>query len=230
MISFKKSYMKRCLIIFAREPKKGQVKTRLAQAVSQEKALDLYKAFLKDTLTLAKKVRSVRKILAYDSNNSCPYLKKVGTGLYFHHQKGETLGARMIEAINFCKSNFSSAQTVIVGTDSPHLPLSFIKQSFGALKKADVVLGPSEDGGFYLIGMRKIEPKIFRGVIWSSPSVLRKTLMNAKRLGLKTELLESFFDIDTQEDLTKLKDFLKNKRNVALETQRVLRKGGINDR
>jgi hypothetical protein len=216
--------MKRCLIIFAREPKKGQVKSRLAKSVSQEKALDLYKAFLEDTLNLAQKVRCDQKILAYASKNSCPYLKKVGTGFYFHGQKGENLGDRMIEAINFCKKNFLSSQVVIIGTDSPHLPVRFIKGSFEALKRADIVLGPSEDGGFYLIGMRKTEPAIFKGVVWSSSSVLKKTLLNAKKLGLTTKLLESFFDIDTQKDLTKLRGFLKNKKRIALETQRVLKK------
>jgi len=218
--------MERCLIIFAREPKKGQVKSRLAQSVSQEKALDLYKAFLKDTLNLAKKVKSDQKILAYASKNSCSYLKKVGAGFCFHRQKGETLGARMLEAVAFSQKKFLACQTVIIGTDSPHLPVSFIRRSFMALRKVDLVLGPCEDGGFYLIGMRKIEPQIFKGVVWSSSSVLKRTLLNAKRLGLKAELLESFFDIDTQDDLTKLKEFLQNKSNIATETQQVLQKEG----
>jgi len=222
--------MKRCLIVFAREPKKGQVKSRLAKSVSQEKALDLYKAFLKDTLNLAKKVRCDQRILAYASKNSCNYLKRIGAGFSFHRQKGKSLGDRMIESIDFCNKKIFSSQTVIIGTDSPHLPPSFIKRSFAALKRTDVVLGPCEDGGFYLIGMRKIDPEIFKGVIWSSTSVLKRTLMNAKRIGLKTELLEPLFDIDTQEDLKNLKKFLKNKRNIAIETQRVLKKGGgIND-
>jgi len=218
--------MKRCLIIFAREPKKGQVKSRLAKSISQEKALDLYKAFLKDTLNLAKKARCDQKILAYASNNSCPYLRTLGRGFSFHRQKGRTLGHRMLEAITFSLNNFSPCQTIIIGTDSPHLPASLIRRSFAALKRADVVLGPCEDGGFYLVGMRKVESGIFKGVVWSSSSVLKRTLQNAKRLGLKTELLEPLFDIDTQEDLKKLKEFLINKKNIAIETQRVMKKEG----
>jgi rSAM/selenodomain-associated transferase 1 len=212
----------RRLIVFAREPVKGRVKTRLAVNMSEEHVLKLYKAFLKDTVDLAKKVSCEERVLSYAPVDAYPYLKRIGEGFRFYCQKGETLGERMLEA--FCeKADCSGAcQTVIIGTDSPHLPVRLVNRAFGALKKMDIVLGPSEDGGFYLIGMRDSYPEIFQGVVWSSGSVLDKVLENINNQRLRVELLDNFFDIDTPKDLEKLKVFLRNKKGCAWETRKML--------
>lgn len=209
--------MKRILIVFAREPQKGKVKTRLSGYLSEIGCLKLYKKLLADTLGRARKVKCGQRVLAYDSGNKKPvYLKRVAPDFEFYKQKGRDLGERMFNAIKVYSAlarttigrSRLGAYVVIIGSDSPDLPLSYINRAFTELRKNDLVLGPAYDGGYYLIGLKEPCSKIFKGVKWSSKAVFGKTLKNAKALRKKVAILPHWHDIDTPRDLKYFKNAL----------------------
>ncbi|MCK5655242.1 MAG: TIGR04282 family arsenosugar biosynthesis glycosyltransferase [Candidatus Aureabacteria bacterium] len=192
--------MKRILIIFAKEPVRGKVKTRLAPHLSQTKCLALYKELLEATVALARGVKCGKKIIAYDFCGRNPsFLKKIASDFEFYKQNGKDLGARMFDAFETFVTNNTKA--VIIGSDSPDLPRSYISRAFEMLSKNDLVLGPAYDGGYYLIGLKEPCKKIFEGIKWSSGSVFERTLEKAKKLKKKAAVLNSWHDIDTPEDL-----------------------------
>ncbi len=215
--------MKRILIVFAKEPEMGKVKTRLGTCFSESQLLKLYKAFLKDTLDIAKKVRCEEKILAFSSTKEPQYLKKVAAGFKFYRQKGRNLGDRMHDAFVYAQKNDSN-KTVIIGSDSPALPFGTLQKAFQKLDRCDLVLGPSADGGYYLIGLREPCFGLFKGVKWSSSRVLRDTLRRAEKFGKKVWLLERWYDIDEPDALARLKRYLEKKENrgVARATKKFL--------
>jgi len=214
--------MKDCLIIFAKEPKAGKVKTRLQGYLSQEMCVKLYKAFLKDTVEIARRVNCKYKIIAYESNGNAPnYLKTIAAPFQFYEQKGENLGRRMYNAFKFALRK-GSQRTVIIGSDSPTMPVAYIKDAFDWLKTADIVLGPSLDGGYYLIGLRKPRLSLFKNIRWSSKTALADTLKNVQRLKKAVSLLPHWYDVDEPSALAILKRDLKKKENscVAKRTKR----------
>jgi len=196
--------MKRILIVFAKEPEKGKVKTRLSGCLSPRQCLKLYKGLLKETVVLARSAGCGQKIIAYDSGGQNPeFLKKIAGDFKFHRQKGRGLGERMFNA--FKSALADQAKAVIIGSDSPGLPVSRIRRAFELLDENDLVLGPANDGGYYLIGLKKPCQKIFTGIEWSSRSVFKKTLVRAGKLKKKTAVLDFWHDIDTPQDLKYLK-------------------------
>ena len=214
--------MNHCLIIFAKEPQKGKVKTRLQSFLSQSQCLDLYKAFLKDTIDLAKKVKCQKRILAYASRKNPQYLRSIAKSFELYRQNGRNLGDKMHNAFKFANKN-KADKTVIIGSDSPNLPIGLIKDAFTNLNKSDLVLGPSIDGGYYLIGLKKPLRKLFRDVKWSSENVLDKTIKNARDANKKVALLKVWYDIDDKESLVHLiNDIKQTKSNFAKHTKKIL--------
>jgi len=215
--------MKRCLIVFAKEPQKGRVKTRLRSCLSVTQCLNLYKAFLKDTIDLTKNIKCDLKILAYASRKRPDYLKRIGRSFRFSRQKGSDLGQKMYNAFKLVEV-YGDCKSVIIGSDSPSLPAIFIKNAFEKLDKNDLVLGPTLDGGYYLIGLKKPCIEIFKGIKWSSSQVLKDTVRNAKKLGKKISILRSWYDIDKPKDVAYLKKDLKKKnKDTARWTRRFLK-------
>lgn len=219
--------MNQCLVIFAKEPEKGRVKTRLRGFLSERECLRLYQAFLKDTLELFKAFPYHHKVLAYDCRSGNPrYLKKIvqifAPAVTFYKQKGKDLGQRMHLAFVFSQE-INSDQTVMIGSDSPNLPVKYIQEAYKKLNHADVVLGPCQDGGFYLIGLNKPSAGIFRNVPWSSPSVLGAVIKNSGRLNKKVELLKEWYDIDTPQALNRLTRDLKKNKQTAPWTSKLLK-------
>lgn len=216
--------MRRFLIVFAKEPVKGKVKTRLNGCLSSEKRLNLYKAFLRDTVDLTNKIKCENKILAYDSNKEPGFLKKIAPNFVFYKQNGENLGMRMLNVLKFItKDNFSKA--VIIGSDAPTLPACYIEKAFRQLDKKDIVLGPTLDGGYYLIGFKRPCSGVFRGIKWSANSVLKNTINNIKNLKRNFSLLDEWYDVDDKEALIRLKLDLKKERDksVAQWTRKFLK-------
>ena len=143
-----------CLVVFAKEPRLGRVKTRLRDVLTNRQCLGLYKAFLKDTKAMIDRVDCPLKILAYDSFHREPrYLKEIFSKFIFYQQKGKDLGERMHKAFQ-CAQKLGAEKTVLIGSDVPELPPQYIQEAFIELNKNDFVLGPSEDGGYYLIGLK----------------------------------------------------------------------------
>lgn len=208
--------MKECLIIFAKEPKKGKVKTRLLGYLSEIQCVNLYKAFLRDTLDLAREIACKHKILAYDSHGESPsYLKKIAPRHTFYKQKGACLGERMHNAFRFAK-DAGASKMVIIGSDSPSLPASSINKAFGLLDHVDLVLGPSLDGGYYLIGLKSPCAGLFKGIAWSSPTVLKDTIKNIHKLKKSIALLDKRYDIDDARALFRLKKDLSKIKNKGI--------------
>lgn len=216
--------MKRCLIVFAREPKKGRVKTRLKSALSETACLNLYKAFLRDTLNLAQKVKAQEYVIAYDSiDGAKPYLRSIAPAFNFYRQEGKDLGQRIHNAFKYAHA-IKADKSVIIGSDSPELPVNLIKAAFQKLDKYDLVLGPSEDGGYYLIGLKYPCEELFRDVRWGSGDVLNATLKKARGLRKKYFLLDKWYDVDDAESLARLEFNLRGNKNkkVAQHTREVL--------
>jgi len=128
----------------------------------------------------------------------------------FTEQKGANLGDKMFHAFEFAFSRNSDA-VVMIGTDSPTFPAQFITQAFEMLLETDAVLGKTADGGFYLIGLRKLKKEIFETIEWSSPKTFEQTARNIENLNLKLSFLPNWYDVDTPDDLKRLiKDLSKN--------------------
>ncbi len=205
------------IIIMAKVPTAGTVKTRLEPTLTPEQCAELAECFLLDTLSKAESLQN-QIIIAYTPIEKRDVLLKIlPMQKTFIEQKGTTLGDRMFHAFQFAFSQ--NADTVVmIGTDSPTFPPDFIERAFKNLKKTDAVLGKTEDGGFYLIGLRTLRKEIFENVEWSSPNTFRQTVRNIKKIGLKLSLLPTWFDVDFPEDLERLRKDLVENPTIAPQT------------
>lgn len=183
------------LIVFAKNPVPGAVKTRLAATVGNEKALEIYKALVACTQAVTEKLRCDKWIyysdaIAEDDGWANTAFKAV--------QSGSDLGERMKNAFADALEQYNKA--VIIGTDCPCLESSLIEEAFAKLDEADVVLGPAADGGYYLLGMKALHPALFEGIAWSTATVLSETMRRCQSEGLAVHLLPVLSDIDDEED------------------------------
>ncbi|QEM66961.1 glycosyltransferase [Geobacter sp. FeAm09] len=195
--------MTRGLIIFAREPLVGTVKTRLAQGLGSHRlATELYAAMLADVLAAAATLDDTRLLLFWALKNGAIPAVPVPPRATMFEQQGHDLGARMANA--FETAFASGCETCcIIGSDAPDLPLEYIRRAFALLERAEaeVVFGPAEDGGYYLLGLRRFQRQLFEDIVWSSAEVLQTSQERARFCGLRTALLPPWRDIDTCEDL-----------------------------
>jgi rSAM/selenodomain-associated transferase 1 len=200
------------LLVFAKTPQPGKVKTRLLAAVPAEVAAALHEACIADTLRLALKMRGCDVFLfaAGGTSDSRRLVKKQKSGVHVRvlPQRGADLRARMENAFRKCFS-MGYRRVVVIGTDTPWMGAERVRRVFAELKTNDVVIGPAEDGGYYLLGMRKMVPSIFRGIPWSTERVLKLTLKKIVALRLGKKLLRRDFDLDRPEDLKRVAKMLK---------------------
>ena len=191
------------LVVVAKEPVPGKVKTRFIPQLSPADAAGLYRCSLHDRITEISALNGVDRAIAYtpeDARDTFTELSLDGFELFA--QRGKGLGERLN---NIFQDNLARGyQAVsIIDSDSPDLPKSIINESFGLLlsKQAEVVLGPCHDGGYYLVGLRKPYPELFRNIPWSTKNVLSATLEKAGKMGLNVRLLSRWNDLDTFEDI-----------------------------
>jgi len=224
---------KKALILFAKVPKPRQVKTRLLPDLSPEQASRVYRAFILDTLSSTALLKGVKRILACDPTRRAPFFKGLADRFELNliDQSGEDLGARMRNALTEAY-RLGFDRTVIIGMDLPTLPYEHIEEAFRRLKKPpqgpSVVLGPSADGGYYLIGCSGPVPPIFDGIAWGTERVLEQTLARIADRHLNAVLLPFWYDVDTVQDLRFLAQHLrylerKGDKPAAAETARVLK-------
>jgi rSAM/selenodomain-associated transferase 1 len=197
------------IIVMAKAPLPGTVKTRLSGAYSDVEIVALASAFLADTVAAAKLI-GPHVFIAYSPEGGRSIIEPIaGGGVEWICQLGADLGERMYAA--FAEA-FEQGFTplVIVGTDSPHMPTASYQAAMEILqgREADIVLGPADDGGFTLIGVSAPNPALFEGVLWSGPTVLKQTTENAERAGLQVRTIAPWYDVDTPEDLQRLRDDL----------------------
>ena len=193
------------LIIFAKLPVPGAVKTRLTPPLAPQQAAQLYGCMLRDIVAKAARLSELDHYLYYEEEAGADtYFAGLGEGMTCLPQQGEGLGERMEEA--FSRAFAAGYRSVaIIGTDSPDLPHRYIEMAYQRLRERDdgVVFGPSEDGGYYLLAMNRLHPELFRDIPWSSEDVLRKSLENAAAEEIQVDLLPRWYDVDTAEDLAR---------------------------
>jgi rSAM/selenodomain-associated transferase 1 len=195
----------RCLLFFIKSPEKGRVKTRLASAVGDEMAVRLYRRFLLETLFTLNRGTFLFYLCFYPENSLSDLKGWLGDDYLYMPQKGEDLGERMKNGfIDAFAMNFK--RVVLIGSDIPDLPLEFIEEAFTSLQEKDIVIGPSLDGGYYLIGFKdkNFSLRVFEGIPWSTKRVFEETMKILKQEGLTVHTLQHWRDIDTIDDLKNL--------------------------
>lgn len=185
------------LLIFVRNPELGKVKTRLAATVGDAEALRIYHILLAKTRAAALGV-GVKRTVYYSDAIEEP---DIWNPLYFEKktQHGPDLGGRMRHAFEAAFAA-GAKKAVIIGSDCPDLSGPLLFDAFKALDRSDFVLGPVDDGGYYLLGMKKLEPSLFEGIPWSTDVVLSRTLERIQQLGNAHTLLPKLSDVDTEVD------------------------------
>ena len=208
------SKTKRAIIIMTKVPTAGKVKTRLQTILSPEQCAALAAASLQDTLNKAKTVCE-NTILAYSPPEEINALKGIlPFQSIFIEQTGRDLGERMFDAFKFAFERDSDS-VVMIGTDSPTFPADYIEQAFEFLElETDVVLGKTEDGGFYLIGLRRLCLEIFENVAWSSRETFERVFENINNSNLRLREVPGWYDVDTAQDLEKLREELLHNVNA----------------
>lgn len=212
---------KRALIVFAKVPQPGKVKTRLTALLSPAEAAQVYDAFLKDALdTYGGLAVDVHLYFGPSEKEIPDDLQPAGVSL--HEQKGDGLGPRMAAA--FAEQFVAGyTQCVIIGTDHPTLPLAFIEQAFAVLDDPGAIsIGPSEDGGYYLLGMNSFYPQLFNGMAYSHDDVFNQTLARAADTGAAVHVLPAWYDVDEPETLQRLVGDLAASNLPLVRTRRVL--------
>ena len=196
------------LIVFVKNPIPGAVKTRLQTRYAPDQVAALYTAFVRDVLARAERIDIDQRVIAFDPPDAESEVRALfGGGIeaqwQYVPQVQDDLGARMREAL-VQQLDAGASAAVLIGTDIPSLPTRHIIQAFDLLRAKDVVLGPSTDGGYYLVGISKPMPEIFEDVEWSTSSVLAQTIDRVQRAGHTLGLVPPYFDVDTPDEL----DFL----------------------
>jgi len=216
---------KGALIVVAKQPAPGNTKTRLSPPLSPEQASGLYACFLADTLDLIRQVKGVERVIAYLPEDASDYFKNLAPDFQVIQQIGADLGARLDNALTKYLS-LGYNHVVIMDSDSPTLPAEYLSEAFNTLSNgADVVLGPCEDGGYYLIGCKQPIPRLLREVRMSTPTVAANTASLASEAGLDLVQLPVWYDVDDEESLIRLaEEFEKPKQSGAMHTGRFLDK------
>lgn len=194
--------MKNGLIVFAREPIPGLVKTRLAESVGDEAAAELYETMLQDVLKTSRQVDGVETVVYWAcAEESLPLLAARYRSCSRHQSQGD-LGQRMQSAFEDMFAG-GCESCCIIGSDAPDLPSTYIFEAYQqlAMQQIDVVFGPSKDGGYYLLGMKQVWPQLFTNILWSSSEVLQQSLVAARKSNLTVALRPEWQDIDTIDDL-----------------------------
>lgn len=192
------------LIIFIRNPVAGQVKTRIARSIGDEKALEIYRHLLDLTREATMPTNCIKHLFYSDRTEDDVWHPHTFSK---HVQQGETLGERMKNALDVILSN-GAEKAIIIGSDCPELTTGIIEDAFVQLDRKDVVIGPAKDGGYYLLGMKKTLPFLFDDKEWGTDSVFEDTIVDLMENRLSYARLPTLSDVDTIYDLHLLDDRL----------------------
>jgi uncharacterized protein len=214
------------LIVVAKRPTPGKTKTRLSPPLTPELSSALYECFLFDTLDQMRQVDEAQRVIAYLDERD--YFQRLAPDFELIPQQGHDLGERLDHALTSYLSR-GYERVVIMDSDSPTLPPEHLSQAFRILSDGgDVVLGPCDDGGYYLIGIKKPAPRLLLEVQMSTPTVTADTIALAEENGLKVGLLPTWYDIDDAASLLRLMREVENPDlGVATYTRKFLRQSSI---
>ena len=214
------SSIENCLILFVKSPEKGQVKSRLSQLIGENATRNLYKAFVADMLeSIQYEPQYNIRIAFYPKNAKSNVIRWLGKQYSYLPQKGDGLGERMAFTFGqIFSEGFKKA--LIIGSDIPDLPQSIIIKAFESLSTYDAVIGPSFDGGYYLIGFRNdtFSPEFFHGIEWGTDTVFSQTLDKFKK-AQTVRIMPLWWDIDLPEDI---KGLLERNKNTVFKNSRTI--------
>jgi uncharacterized protein len=194
------SRLNRTLVIMAKAPKPGMVKTRLTQSLPSPAVTALYRCLLEDTLALATSLPSVEVAVMCPESDQDELTALLDSTVQVVAQKGEGLAAGLVSVFRHFTA-FGRQHVIAFNSDSPHLPPSVLERAFEILAANDVVVGPTHDGGYYLVGAKAAHPALFESDGMGTGSALDRLLTRAKALELSTGFTEPFYDIDVANDL-----------------------------
>lgn len=191
--------------IMAKAPRPGTVKTRLCPPLLATEAAALYRCFLLDKIAAVGALVDAQPVIAYTPDDARSEFAGLAPGFSLVAQHGPDLGARLHATLATLLAA-GHAGAIAVDSDTPTLPADFLQQAVDRLARpgADVVVGPTDDGGYYLIGVRVAHRELFDAMPWSTSAVLEVTLRRAAAAGLRASCLPSWFDVDTPDDLERL--------------------------
>ncbi len=185
--------------IMAKAPREGEVKTRLCPPLSLADAAELYSRFLLDKIEQVRSLKAASLAIAYAPAEARAFFEKIAPG-------------------------FVLGGALAIDSDTPTLPLGFLQQAIDLVMRPeiDVVLGPTEDGGYYLIGLRTVHRELFEAMAWSTNQVLGETIRRSDAKGLRVACLPAWYDIDTPDDLVRLQAALTASESAARHTRKFL--------
>jgi rSAM/selenodomain-associated transferase 1 len=205
------------LVIMAKAPKPGTVKTRLAQCLSPSAVLALYRCLLEDTIALSKSLDRVDVAIMCPAPDVGDLSRLAGEAVQVVPQTGAGLAAGLTSVFaHFVAAG--SGRIIAFNSDSPHLPASVLYSAFTALATCDVVVGPTNDGGYYLVGAKASHPGLFHGDRMGTSNALETLLQRIRALGLSVHLADPFYDIDVEADLIRLAAELEDVPTRAVRT------------
>ena len=199
--------------IMAKAPRTGEVKTRLCPPLSAEEAAELYRCFLLDKIEQVRALRGAQPAIAYTPVEGKAVFEELAPGFALVPQQGADLGARLANSFDRLFAE-GYAAVLLIDSDTPTLPTGFLRRALDlvATPRIDLVLGPSEDGGYYLIGLRAPHRELFEAIAWSTAQVLPETVRRAEAKGLEAARLPPWFDVDTPADLERLRASLERRQ------------------
>jgi rSAM/selenodomain-associated transferase 1 len=209
---------RRMLGLFAKEPRPGRVKSRLAAETTPEWAARVAAAFLRDLVVRLAAV-DARRVLAFAPPEAEPYFAGLACGRFvLRPQCDGDLGRRLADFFAAALQD-GAEQVVVVGSDSPTLPLAHVAKAFAELERADVVLGPAADGGYYLLGCAGRVPPLFEGIPWGGARVLWDTVARLGGPGWNLAVLPPWYDVDTLDDWWALRGHLAALRRAGIDPE-----------
>ncbi len=210
---------RRCVILFVKYPEKGKVKSRLAQDLDEDFVLRLYQCMVLDTIDMLKRLNVPFRICYYPLAALEEMKTWLGRAYVYAPQAGDHLGERMERAFSRVFSE-GVDQALLIGSDIPGLTAAMMDGAFRSFASHDAVIGPANDGGYYLIGFKKntFYPGIFHDMIWSTKTVFRMTIERLHSASLSVQILPECIDVDTKEDLKTFLDQLERKGITAART------------
>lgn len=200
--------MNRTLVIMAKAPRPGSVKTRLTEDLPLEAVAELYRCLLNDTIALAQTLDHVEIAIMCPRSDVEDLSRAVAKTVPIVAQAGEGLAAGLASVFKHFATP-GRQQVIAFNSDSPHLPASVLQAAFGVLETCDLVVGPTHDGGYYLVGARASHPSLFSNAGMGTATALEALLARALDLGLSVQLTDPFYDIDVAADLSQLADELQ---------------------
>ncbi len=215
----------KAVLVFAKPPRPGHVKTRLRGLLTAQEAAEVHLACVKDTATMVASVGGYRKWLLvagrFDAAQKLAQQAALSSRWRLGVQAGRDLGARLEFAFG---SHFLAGvrKVIVVGTDTPWMGPQRIVRAFQLLDATDVVIGPTEDGGYYLVGARRLVPEMFRRIRWGTKDVYEETVVALRKAKASYRLLRRDFDLDRPEDLHRVARLLRRRKIRAPALKRWL--------